>query len=130
MFGKTRRITDLAADDFEALRTNIAKMRGPFASGNEVQRICVAFKYAPDNEKLKGSDDRENADMLGILSSLLHATGRPAEAELHAPARTRELERAVSTSDWAVYRESPQGRRQTLRQQGDLKINQACALSR
>ncbi len=47
-FGKSRLITDLTADDFEVLRTTLAKTRGPVALGNEIQRIRVLFKYAYD----------------------------------------------------------------------------------
>jgi integrase len=47
-FGKNRLVTDLASDDFEALRANIAKTRGPVSLGNEIQRIRVVFKYGFD----------------------------------------------------------------------------------
>ena len=44
-FGKTQLVDDLASDDFEGLRRDIAKGRGPVATGNEVQRIRTVFKY-------------------------------------------------------------------------------------
>ena len=47
-FGRTRLVVDLAADDFEHLRFEIAKSRGPVALGNEVNRARVVFKYAFD----------------------------------------------------------------------------------
>ncbi len=47
-FGKQRLVDDLAADDFETLRANLAKTRNPNTLGNEIQRIRVAFKYAYD----------------------------------------------------------------------------------
>jgi integrase len=47
-FGKTRLVTDLASDDFEALRASIAKTCGPVALGNEIQRVRVVFKYGYD----------------------------------------------------------------------------------
>ena len=47
-FGKHRPVDDLAADDFEHLRAELAKKRGPMALGNEIQRIRVAFKYGYD----------------------------------------------------------------------------------
>lgn len=47
-FGKSRLVDDLLADDFEGLRTTLAKTRGPVALGNEIQRIRVLFKYAYD----------------------------------------------------------------------------------
>lgn len=47
-FGLTRLVTDLATDDFEALRSSIAKTRGPVSLGNEIQRVRVVFKYAYD----------------------------------------------------------------------------------
>lgn len=45
-FGRSRLVEDLAADDFESLRTEIAKRRGPVALGNEIQRVRVVFNYA------------------------------------------------------------------------------------
>jgi integrase len=39
---------DLRPDDFEALRRSIAKVWGPVALGNEINRIRVVFKYAYD----------------------------------------------------------------------------------
>jgi len=47
-FGKTRLVIDLASDDFEKLRVDFSKTRGPVALGNEVQRVRVVFKYAYD----------------------------------------------------------------------------------
>jgi integrase len=47
-FGKDRLVDDLAADDFEQLRTSLAKTRNPNTLGNEVQRVRVAFKYGYD----------------------------------------------------------------------------------
>jgi integrase len=44
-FGKSRLVDDLASDDFEALRANIAKAWGPVRLGNEVQRVRTVFKY-------------------------------------------------------------------------------------
>ncbi len=45
-FGKTRLAIDLAAEDFEALRANLAKQYGPVRLGNEVQKVRTLFKYA------------------------------------------------------------------------------------
>jgi integrase len=47
-FGKTRLVTDLAADDFLHLRVELAKTRGVVALGNEVNRVRVVFKFAHD----------------------------------------------------------------------------------
>ena len=44
-FGKNRLVDDLASDDFERLRADIAKVWGPVRLGNEVQRIRTVFKY-------------------------------------------------------------------------------------
>ena len=44
-FGKTRLVDDLASDDFERLRADIAKTWGPVRLGNEVQRVRTVFKY-------------------------------------------------------------------------------------
>lgn len=45
-FGKSRRVDDLASDDFEALRADIAKTCGPVTLGNEINKIRVVFRYA------------------------------------------------------------------------------------
>src|SRR5262249_20014616 len=45
VFGKTRLVTDLAADDFLHLRTELATTRGPAALGVEIQRVRVVFKF-------------------------------------------------------------------------------------
>ena len=51
-FGKDRFVDDLAVDDFQNLRAQIAKTRNPNSLGNEVQRIRVVFKYGHDAELL------------------------------------------------------------------------------
>jgi integrase len=48
VFGKTRVVEDLAADDFERLRAELAKRMGPGPLGNEIQRVRVVFKYGYD----------------------------------------------------------------------------------
>lgn len=48
VFGCERLVDDLAADDFEEFRSDIAKTRGHVSLGNEVQRVRVVFKYAYD----------------------------------------------------------------------------------
>jgi integrase len=45
-FGLTRALSDVAADDFEALRARLAKDIGPTRLGNEVQRVRGLFRYA------------------------------------------------------------------------------------
>jgi integrase len=44
-FGKDRLVSDLAAEDFERLRADIAKTWGPVRLGNEIQRVRTLFKY-------------------------------------------------------------------------------------
>lgn len=44
-FGADRLIDDLASNDFETLRANIAKKWGPVRLGNEIQRIKTTFKF-------------------------------------------------------------------------------------
>ena len=44
-FGKDRLIDDLAADDFESLRAEMAKRWGPVRLGNQVQSVRSVFKY-------------------------------------------------------------------------------------
>lgn len=45
-FGKTRAVADLAGDDFEKLRSSLAKTRGPVALGNAIQRVRSVFAFA------------------------------------------------------------------------------------
>jgi len=44
-FGKTRLVSDLAADDFEALRATMAERWGPVRLGTEIQKVRTVFKY-------------------------------------------------------------------------------------
>jgi integrase len=44
-FGKARRVDDLAADDFEALRGRMTKRWGPARVCNGITRVKTAFKY-------------------------------------------------------------------------------------
>lgn len=46
LFGENRLVSDLASDDFETLRADVAKTWGPVRLGNEVQRVRTVFKYA------------------------------------------------------------------------------------
>ncbi len=45
-FGRTRRVDDLAADDFQRLRKALAKKNGPVRLANEIQRVRTIFSYA------------------------------------------------------------------------------------
>jgi integrase len=44
-FGKARMVSDLRPDDFEKLRTAMAKLWGPVRLGNEINRVRVVFNY-------------------------------------------------------------------------------------
>jgi integrase len=44
-FGRTRQVDDLAADDFRALRAQIAKAWGPVRLANEIQRVRSVFRH-------------------------------------------------------------------------------------
>jgi integrase len=46
VFGRSRLVNDLRSDDFECLRSDIAKTYGLVALGNEVNRVRVVFNYA------------------------------------------------------------------------------------
>jgi integrase len=48
-FGANRTVDDLAADDFEALRSRMAKRWGPVRLANAVTRVKSVFKYGTDN---------------------------------------------------------------------------------
>jgi integrase len=48
-FGRTRRVDDLAADDFEALRAQMAERWGPVRLGIAISRVKSVFKYGLDN---------------------------------------------------------------------------------
>jgi integrase len=48
-FGRTRLVDDLAADDFEQLRADMAKRWGPVRVSNEITRVKGIFKYAIGN---------------------------------------------------------------------------------
>jgi integrase len=48
-FGKGRCVDDLAADDFEKLRAEMAERWGPVRLGNAITRVKSVFKYGTDN---------------------------------------------------------------------------------
>ena len=48
-FGKLRLVNDLAADDFESLRADMANRWGPARLSKFIQLVRTAFKYAVDN---------------------------------------------------------------------------------
>lgn len=48
-FGRSRLVTDLRADDFAALRTDLSKTRGASSLHNEIGRIRVVFNFAYQN---------------------------------------------------------------------------------
>jgi integrase len=48
-FGKRRLVADLASEDFDALRDQMAKRWGPVRLGNAVQFVRSLFKYAYDS---------------------------------------------------------------------------------
>jgi len=48
-FGRGRLVTDLAAKDFAAFRSQLAKTRGPGSLGNEINRVRMVFKFGFDN---------------------------------------------------------------------------------
>ena len=47
-FGKSRLVDDLRAEDFGRFRAELAKVRGPVALGNEIQRVRTVFKFGYD----------------------------------------------------------------------------------
>lgn len=47
-FGKNRVVVDLHPEDFDLLRRQLAKTRGPVALGNEIGRVRTVFKFAYD----------------------------------------------------------------------------------
>jgi len=49
IFGKDRRVADLAADDFQALRAEMAKRWGPVRLSNAITRVKSVFKFGEDN---------------------------------------------------------------------------------
>lgn len=51
-FGPTRPVAELQPEDFQKLRTLIARRRGPVALGNEVQRVRTVFKYGYEDGHL------------------------------------------------------------------------------
>jgi hypothetical protein len=48
-FGNGRLVEDLGRDDFEELRSAMARRWGPGTLGNVINRVRVALKYASDN---------------------------------------------------------------------------------
>lgn len=51
-FGQTSSVEAISPADFERLRAELAKSRGPTALGNEVQRIRTVFRYGYESDLL------------------------------------------------------------------------------
>ena len=49
-FGLDRFVDDLRVDDFQQLRSSMAKKWGPARLTNQIQRVRSVFKYAYENE--------------------------------------------------------------------------------
>uniref|UniRef100_A0A7C2JZJ8 Tyr recombinase domain-containing protein n=1 Tax=Schlesneria paludicola TaxID=360056 RepID=A0A7C2JZJ8_9PLAN len=52
-FGRQRLVSDLMPEDFEPLRAELARTRGPVALGNAIQRVRTLFAYAFDQAWLE-----------------------------------------------------------------------------
>ena len=52
-FGKNWLVENLAADDFNRLRADLAKQFGPVRLGNEIQKTRTVFKYGTENGLLE-----------------------------------------------------------------------------
>ena len=50
VFGKDRIVEDLRPDDFQSLRSDLAKTYGPVALGNEIQMTRSVFRYGVEAE--------------------------------------------------------------------------------
>ena len=48
--GRDRRVDDLRSDDFRNLRSKLAKTRGVVALKNEINRCCIVFNFAFDED--------------------------------------------------------------------------------
>ena len=48
-FGKARRVDDLRPDDFRIFRAKLAKRLGVTSLKNEINRVCIVFNYAHEN---------------------------------------------------------------------------------
>jgi len=53
VFGRHRAVEDLRPADFDRLREQIAKTRGPVGIGNEVQRVRTIFRFCFEYELVK-----------------------------------------------------------------------------
>jgi integrase len=49
-FGKERRVDDLGPSDFRAFRAKLAKRLGIVSLKNEINRVCIVFNYAHEND--------------------------------------------------------------------------------
>lgn len=99
-FGNSRLVADLRPDDFERLRSKMAKRLGPVKLGNEINRIRVVFNYAyksdlivnpmkygegfkrPSKKTLRQHRQAQGAKMFSAeeIRSMLEAAGQPLRA--------------------------------------------------
>jgi hypothetical protein len=84
-FGNTRLVDDLAADDFEKLRADMAERWGPVRLGNAITRVKSVFKYGLDNRliekasratRLFGRDNQQANPEDTVLETLGRAQDR------------------------------------------------------
>ena len=109
VFGKDRPIDDLKADDFAALRVDIAAKWGPIALGNEIQRIRTVFRFAYE------------AELIATPTRFGHGFKRPRRSRLakqcaappHGKKNTEQSE-AISTASMADVRKIVAGIRWLL----------------
>jgi len=52
-FGRERRVDDLRPDDFRAYRSKLAKRFGVVSLKNEINRCCILFNYAHENNLIE-----------------------------------------------------------------------------
>jgi len=52
-FGKMQAVVNLTTENFAQLRSDLAKVRGPAALGNQIQRIRTVFKFAFDADLIE-----------------------------------------------------------------------------
>jgi len=75
-FGKNRAVEDLAGDDFEKLRGELAKRLGPVSLGNEIQRVRTVFKYAFEEVLIDRPVRRERNSQCPLMPLVIQVAHR------------------------------------------------------
>jgi integrase len=91
-----RFVSDLAADDFQAYRADLAQRFGPVRLGNEITRVKTVFKFAYDNNLIE-KEVRYGSEFAKPSRAILQKHRNEQGEKLLTAAQLRQLIEAAAT---------------------------------